>query len=368
MFKRTIYIAAVFFLSATTLTSVGLAYRYRDHLIDANASYRASLELAQQELVETRSAADEWRNWAPGLFSALTLKRQGIAPNLEARSYSVAGPYLGYTKRATPIDSTRVQLDEAGMPMVLRHGEPFYNPVTLAQFALTEYSREGGPTAQFLPAAEKLTSLEGQDGALRYPFPFTKYATREAYEPGWVSGMAQGQALSVFARAYTVTKDPRYLDAGNRALEFMLLPFESGGTRTTLEFFPPQPSDAVFIMEYPQYPPVYTLNGFMFTILGLYDWAHATGDEVAQRYAEETIATLKIILPYYDLGVISAYDLSFITVPQMPGGKRRTPHVGPGYHKVHIELLWALHHITGEPMFEEIADRWLSYIGSPVTP
>lgn len=365
MFKRTIIVVSIVALVAATIAAASVAYRYRSHLIEANAANRASLALAQQETAEARSAVNEWREWAPGLVSALKLKKQGISPNTGAQSYSSTGPYLGYNKRAEPIDPARVQLDEAGMPMVLRHGVPFYTPVSLAQFALAEYSREGGPTAQFLPAAEKLLSLEGPDGAFRYQFPFTKYATREAYEPGWVSGMAQGQALSVFARAYATTKDPRYLDAGKRALDFMLLPFESGGTRTTLKYLLPEPSDAVFIMEYPQDPPVFTLNGFMFAMLGLYDWASVTGDDEARHYAEETTKTLKIILPYYDMGIISAYDLSFITIPLMPDGTRRTPHVGLFYHKVHIELLWALHHITGDPMFQEVADRWLSYIDGP---
>ena len=101
----------------------------------------------------------------------------------------------------------------------------------------------------------------------------------------------------------------------------------------------------------------------MFSILGLFDWAEVTSNAEAKRHASEAIETLKILLPYYDLGVVSAYDLSFITIPELRNGSRRTPHVVNRYHTVHIELLWALHTLTGEPMLSEYAERWLSYAG-----
>ncbi|MDR7028994.1 hypothetical protein J2X00_002356 [Rhizobium rosettiformans] len=257
-----------------------------------------------------------------------------------------------------------MRFDAEGLPKV-KYGEAYhYNPVTMAQFALGAYGGEGGPTPQFLVAVEKLISMQSPDGAFLYDFAFPKYATGEMYEPGWASGMAQGQALSVFARAYEHTKDTRFLIAGNKALEFMMLPVESGGTATTLMDFPPEPSENIFIMEYPQDPPVYTLNGYMFSLLGLLDWADVTGDLSVRMVAEKAMNTLKIVLPYYDLGVTSAYDLSYITVPTLANGNRRSPHALSAYHVVHIELLWALHSLTGEPMLEEFADRWLSYVGS----
>lgn len=411
--RKLIYGGVVTVLALTTAVASGTAYRYHERLLSSNAAIEArtqELQAVQKDLsLQRQASADAKRNllderqasatarqqlrearrvraedrlqlrearqgaaearrqlkaldsWAPGIIRSFELQLDGISPNLAAKSYSPTGSYLGMTPQA-PGDRGRLRFDEKGLPQV-KYGETFhYNPVTMAQFALSEYGGQQGPTPKFMVAVEKLLSMQGADGALRYDFPFTRYTTGEAYEPGWVSGMAQGQALSVFARAYALTKDARFLDAGNRALAFMMLPYEAGGTATTLKKFPPAPSDAIFIMEYPQDPPVYTLNGYMFSIVGLFDWALVTGNSSARDYAERTIKTLKILLPYYDLGVISAYDLSFITLPQMKNGKRRTPHVGNRYHRVHIQLLWALHNLTGEHMLNEFANRWLSYV------
>jgi hypothetical protein len=299
--------------------------------------------------------------FAPGMEGALHLSEVGFAPNPRSKNYKPTGEYLGYGSIVNR-DGPTVKMDAAGLPTV-KYGDKFYyNPVTIAQHALMEHGRPGGPSPKFIPAVDYLLGMMGADGALRYEFPFEKYATGEMYQPGWISGMAQGVAISAFTRAYDVTHDHKYLDAAKKALGFMMLPADKGGPLTTLERFPPEPSNAPFIMEYPQSPPVYTLNGYMFSMLGLYDYAAATNDEAVKEFAAKCLDTLKIILPYYDMGSISAYDLSYITIPKNRKGHRSRPHISWPYHAIHVELLWALYNLTGDPVLKETADRWVSYI------
>jgi heparosan-N-sulfate-glucuronate 5-epimerase len=297
---------------------------------------------------------------------------QKLRPSELAKSYTASGPYYGYgeTRKYVPgTQSGRFKVDDEGFPLV-RYGDGYhYNPVTLAQQALAEYSRKDGPSERFLRVADRLIAAQGGDGALRYDFPFLKYATGEMYQPGWVSGMAQGQALSVFARAYFLTGDDRYKIAGDAALTFMLRPFEEGGVLGNLEglaklgLVDKGSAEAPFIFEYPQTPAVYTLNGFMFSLQGLSDWADLTGSSIAKLAFEQNLNTLTKILPLYDLGSFTSYDLSFQTVPLGLSGKRRLPHINPAYHAVHIEQLWALHAVTGLDDLAITADRWHSYIG-----
>lgn len=266
-------------------------------------------------------------------------------------------PTLAITKTET------IRLDDQGLPLV-RYGEEFfYNPVTLAQRALAEFSRDGGPTPLAIVAVDKLLELQDDRGAFLYDFPFLKYAHGQFYEPGWSSGMAQGQALSALARAYELTGDAKYLAAGEAALQFIEVPRADGGPLTNMaDLDPALPTDLPFIMEYPADPTVYTLNGFMFAMLGLYDWAQIAGSEEAGSLFDDTLATLELLLPYYDLETFSSYDLSFLTLPTLPDGRARQPHIGIAYHAVHIELLWALNSVSDRDALSATADRWQSYV------
>jgi hypothetical protein len=299
--------------------------------------------------------------FAPGLAGAVKLSESGLPSMDKAKAYDPVGDYMGIGDDVFK-DGPSMKMDSAGIPTV-KYGDKFYyNPVTVAQYALAEYCRPSGVSSKFIPAADYLAGMMGPDGAFRYQFEFERYATGEMYHPGWISGMAQGQAISVFVRAYHLTKQHKYLDAARKALDFMLLPADKGGPMTTLERFPPEPSKLPFIMEYPQSPPVYTLNGYMFSMLGLYDYAAVSKDKKTKRVAARLLVTLKTLLPYYDMGSFSAYDLSYITIPVGRDGKRSRPHIAPAYHAVHLRLLWALYKVTSDPALKETAERWTSYI------
>lgn len=292
----------------------------------------------------------------------------GLDATKRIQRYSVQGDYLRYGSTRSYSNSDRVRLDEAGLPMV-RYGEEFqYNPVTIAQYLLTAYGRylSGGATEPIVAAAERLLSMQDSRGAFLYEFTYRHYTAVEPYKPGWVSGMAQGVALSALARAYLVTQDARYLEAGNRALAFLNTPKGQGGPRTNMAALDPSLTDFIFFFEYPTEPDVYTLNGFMFTLLGLYDWQEVAKSDDARKLLDEGLRTLKHILPYYDLGALSSYDLSYLTIPhsnaRYEAGK---PHIAPRYHAVHLTQLYALNSIRPDPVLQEYFDRWSSYVASP---
>lgn len=337
-----------------------------------NANKLLAAERAKNaDLIKQLGAIDIWLSkerkryfdllaFAPGLGGAVKLAENGLPPMGKAKAYDPVGQYLNYGDTVYK-DSALLKIDPTGLPTV-KYGDSYhYNPVTIAQFALDEYCRAAGPSDKFVPATNYLLGMMGDDGAFRYDFPFERYATGEMYQPGWISGMAQGQAISVFVRAYHFTNQDKYLDAARKALDFMLLSADKDGPMTTLERFTPEPSKLPFIMEYPQSPPVYTLNGYMFSMLGLHDFAAVAHDTAIQELAQQSSRTLKVLLPYYDMGSISAYDLSYITVPVGRNGKRSRPHVSPEYHAVHISLLWALYKLTADPALKETAERWTSY-------
>lgn len=288
-------------------------------------------------------------------------RESNINHRLRLCEYDYDKDYLNYGKTKFFRESDRMRFDKWGIPLV-KYGEDFhYNPVTVSQYALALYGKylDNHEFSQpFLDSVDRLILLQDSKGAFRYEFNWRYYLNGEIFEPGWVSGMAQGQALSVLARAYIISGDEKYLNVGNKALDFLITPVSDGGTMYTMKDLHPSLDNYIIFEEYLAEPASYTLNGFMFTLLGLYDWSMvAKGEDkvTAKYYFDEGIKTLKKILPYYDIGGISTYDLGYITY----GAK---PHVSASYHACHIHLLHALYEVTSEKVFFQYEQLWTSYV------
>lgn len=292
-------------------------------------------------------------------------KKQNISYVKGLQSYTVSGDYLNCGLYAGSYSSEIFELDETGIPKV-KYGDAFYyNPVTVEDYALKEYGKAVNASVpdqfeQFLYVSDFLRRMQGEDGAFRYPFAWRYYLNKDSYEPGWISGLAQGEALSVFARAWLVTKEEKWIEAGNKALAFLMRPVSMGGPMSKLDDLHVDLKENIFFQEYISTPNNYTLNGFMCILLGLYDWKEISPPSNEKEQAEEAFAkgvfTLKTILPYYDIGGFSAYDLGFKTF------KNQYPHIGIHYHAQHIVLLHALYSITNEPMLKRYEMRWRKYV------
>ncbi|HBF38485.1 MAG TPA: hypothetical protein DDW50_14345 [Firmicutes bacterium] len=256
--------------------------------------------------------------------------------------------------------------DDQGIPLVKYGAHLYYNPVTVSQYALYlfgKYRLGQASIHQFVRVVDKLISLQAADGAFRFTFAWHYYLTGREFKPGWVSGMAQGQALSVFARAYALTRDRRYWDAGNKALGFLLTPVTAGGVMDTLADLNPAWRQYITFEQYPVKPASYTLNGFMFALLGCYDWWQlepAAGEgscKMALVAFAAGIKTLNKILKYYDVGGFASYDLGYIIY-------QAKPNLDPFYFSVDIYLLHALHSITGDETLAKYESLWASYVGT----
>ncbi|GAA0747115.1 cell wall-binding repeat-containing protein [Clostridium oceanicum] len=280
-------------------------------------------------------------------------------------NYDSFGDYLNYgPNKSILFNLNNIKLDKDGNPVVLYNGKYQYNPVTLAQYSLSlygEYLKGTNTKESFLKVTDKLMTLQNSKGAFTYNFPWRYYLNSKDYSSGWYSGMAQGQALSVFTRAYKLTKDKKYLEAGNKALKFMITPVSKGGTMDTLSCIDKTLGKNIIFEEYISNPSSYTLNGFMFSLLGLYDWSQLSNvnidnSKISKEYFNKGISTLEKILPYYDLGGFTAYDLGFMV------RKNTQPHIGVNYHGVHIYLLNALYSITQDKTLYDYYRLWKSYV------
>lgn len=299
--------------------------------------------------------------YATVVEKALTeYKDLGINYKSGLQSYDSFGDYLNWGITKNYRESDTMKFDDDGIPM-LKYGDDFhYNPGTVIQFALVmhgKYVRGNQDPTRFLNAVEKVIELQSEDGSFGYPFRWRYYLLEQPYEPGWFSGMDSGQALSVFSRAYHLTRDEKYIEHGRKALEHMVKPISEGGTMDTLEDLDESLKNYIIFEEYLADPAGYTLNGFMFSLLGLYDWSQIESDtqKEAEKYFKKGIRTLEKIIPYYDIGGFSAYDLGHITYNKLP-------HYGVGYHAIHIQFCNIFYQLTGKDIFMEYFKKWSAYV------
>ena len=109
-----------------------------------------------------------------------------------------------------------------------------------------------------------------------------------------------------------------------------------------------------FYEEYPTKTPSLVLNGFMFSLFGLYDLSCTESEksELAKQLFHDGIHTLETVLPMYEGGYCSRYDLSHITAAPKSGLKN------PFYHPIHVNQLVALQSIHHSPVFEYYIKEW----------
>jgi len=263
--------------------------------------------------------------------------------------------YIDLNKRLGE-DFTEYEFDEQGVPLSRFHRLPDWkhNPITVCQYGLyhfNNYLRTSSAVSKdiFLSQANWLLehAKEGPNNSAVwfYLFDLPFYDVKAP----WVSGMAQGQAISVLLRAHQISSENEYLKTAKAAWRIFDVIVKNGGVIS--EF-----SDSLPMIE--EYPATSkrsaVLNGFIFAIFGIYDYSVYVQDEKAQTKFDLFIDSLKKNLFQYDSGYWSYYDLA--------DPRRLTAKF---YHRIHIKQLESLFRITNDPFFKRFADRWQKYTFSP---
>ncbi|GFO08136.1 D-glucuronyl c5-epimerase [Plakobranchus ocellatus] len=206
---------------------------------------------------------------------------------------------------------------------------------------------------QFFASAKWLVKHQDERGG--WPIMVTRRLVTGVLElpPGWYSAMGQGQAMSVLARAYTLTKDRTYLDTAVRALRLFEVDSAQGGVRARFL------GKLDWYEEYPTVPSSFVLNGFIYSLLGLYDLklvADGEGKETAERIYNSGMTSLKTNIGMYDTGQGTFYDLRHISAGIEPNRARWD------YHTTHINQVLQLMVIDDSKIFKTTVHRWLGYL------
>ncbi|MEM3503919.1 MAG: D-glucuronyl C5-epimerase family protein [Nitrososphaeria archaeon] len=255
------------------------------------------------------------------------------------------GTLSGYFNDLTKKVNWKGEADEQGIPLVvLSNGEKKYFETTIVQKALGHWdmwllSSEESHKDYFLYYMGWL--LERQDG--NGGWPVWAHLGLSAFSP--YSAMTQGECISAFVRAWKITSNFEFLKAAEKAFQLMIKPIDNGGTAIKY-------GNLLFLEEAPLSKERSTiLNGWIFSIFGIYDLWLATGDKIYKKYLEDSLTTLKREIKYYDSNYWSFYDVK---------GNLSSPF----YHLLHINQLEALELIDGEGFFARFRVRWLRYYGN----
>ena len=156
------------------------------------------------------------------------------------------------------------------------------------------------------------------------------------------SSMAQGEGISLLLRALIATKDEKYFKAATLAKEYMLIPLEDGGTTG-------YDGEDVVLYEDTEDPVI--LNGWIFSLWGIYDYWKYTKDPATGDILDRTVRTLVRQLDDFDIKYWSKYD----------AGNRIC---SPFYHELHIAQLRVMHDLFGNREFLDTANKWEAYQNS----
>lgn len=232
-----------------------------------------------------------------------------------------------------------------------------YNPNAIAQKALGYYDKyldesDQGDKEAFLTQVNYFLKhgRAVKDGILlwEYEFPFEM---RNDLSAPWRSALAQGQAISVLIRAHDITRDEVYAEMAHKGFEaFHYLAREhEGGVLDDQNGF-------TWLEEYVVNPPNHILNGFIWALWGVRDYAIYFDDDHAQTLWEECLKTLESNLKNYDLGFWTSYD--------WPQGYDKNLPVMPSslyYQRLHTVQMEAMYNLAGKEIYRHYWERWQKF-------
>lgn len=176
--------------------------------------------------------------------------------------------------------------------------------------------------------------------AWEYLFPF------DGQQPPWVSSLAQGTGLQAMAREGVRLARPDVLAIAGRGLGIFQTP-PPEGVRVDAD-------GGAHYLQYSGLPQLQVLNGFVQSLVGLYDYARLTGDTTAQLLFQQGDAAARVEVPRFDTGAWSLYSRG-----------NGTTESDLGYHKLLRDFLTQLCARTAELPYCSAAQHFTAYLTLP---
>jgi len=251
--------------------------------------------------------------------------------------------------RGRPLNQTEV-LDASGVPVQVygdqgRQYNPLFIAVRARQDFISSSSERADPAARasFLKLSRWLLDHATRTDStllLPYGFDFPKFRMRAP----WTSGLAQAEAMTVFAQRASIDPDPVWKDAYFKTLR-TLLP----GSAHTITL----PDSSLWYMEYPGDAAPYALSGMISVMLEIDRCYRLTGEPILRELFDRGYKAVISKLPGFDRHGFSIYSLD-----GMPNGRN--------YHQRYYRRLLELDALRPHPSLRHYARRWKQHDMLPV--
>jgi len=196
--------------------------------------------------------------------------------------------------------------------------------------------------------ADKLIELSKNDEhTLLFPywFDFPLHGYEDfPMSPPWYSAMAQGQALTLFSRLYTLTMEEKYLEYANLTYNSFYLQFDEANLEKNWVSVVDE-NNYLWLEEYPFNPANYTLNGFLFALFGVYDYYLIRPETEVYDLLCATLTTAKYNIPRFR----SPNEASYYCLAHKVQADN--------YHTYHIKQIKFLYRMTNDEEFNRQATQ-----------
>jgi hypothetical protein len=260
-----------------------------------------------------------------------------------------------YQDYVTPLNDKNIPVDKNGVALLVFNGRrKVYHPLVIARYGISLlHSYRITENQAYLDRAEVNAAFLVKHAARRYGalyFPY-RFNYRLFGNPSdlmrapWYSAMAQGAALMLFLRLYGVTQEPRWQAAASST--FATFVQRRSAKRPWTVFVARHVRHRyLWLEEYAKTPPTQPLNGHMYALFGVYEYALTTRRVDAIHVFDGAATTIRYEGNRFRVpGGISYYSL-------------RVHAQYPSYHCVHVWQLKLLGRMTGDPWFASEGRRF----------
>lgn len=247
--------------------------------------------------------------------------------------------------------------DEQGIPVIPSYIDVdddrlIYYPISIGQYGLAIFhawlkSRSDNDKTRFLKIVDWFYDNRVQDEKGVYWLSDVPKPEYRITDP-WPSAFSQSRGLSILLRGWQITGEAKYRETAEKALIIFDIDAKDGGVTSSTDFGP-------FYEEYPTVFPTMVLDGFFFSLCGLYDAARALKSDKAKLLFKVGIETIKKWLPRYDLGYWMRYN--YCREDFYPDPDPATI----GYLRLVITQLKLFSTLTGDPELLTWAEHFSQY-------
>jgi heparosan-N-sulfate-glucuronate 5-epimerase len=253
--------------------------------------------------------------------------------------------------------SQNYHFDADGIPIIPSYidvddDKMIYYPISIGQYGLAIFhtwlrTRDDADNVRFLKIVDWFYENRVEDAKGVYWLSDVPKPEYRINEP-WPSAFSQSRGLSILLRGWQITGESKYRLAAEAALKIFDIPAANGGVLTQTDLGP-------FYEEYPTVFPTMVLDGFFFSLCGLYDAARALQSTKARDLFDAGIESIKKWLPRYDLGHWMRYNYC---------REKFYPDPDPatiGYLRLVITQLRLFSKVTGDAELESWAEHYEKY-------